>query len=321
MNTTEENAVRHMEVSADDDDIRVDRWFKRHFPNVPYGQLAKWLRTGQVRVDGGRVKPGVRLSSGQEIRLPPMAPVTAKTERTHPVVPPKVAADLQSRVIYKDDHVIAINKPSGLAVQGGSGTTRHVDGMLDALRYDASERPRLVHRLDKDTSGILLLARTRQAAQTLSRSFQGRTVEKVYWALVMGLPEVEAGTIDAPLEKRGGLGHEKMEAADEGQFAETDYRVIDNAAGRVAWLELRPRTGRTHQLRAHCALMGNPILGDGKYGGRESFFAGLPKRLHLHAQSLSLPHPAGGERLQVSAPLDDELHESWKFLGFNAKTA
>lgn len=321
MSTTEQNAVRHMEVSADDDDIRVDRWFKRHFPDVPYGQLAKWLRTGQVRVDGGRVKPGVRLASGQEIRLPPMAPATAKTERTRPAVAPKAAADLQSRVIYKDDHVIAINKPSGLAVQGGSGTTRHVDGMLDALRYDAQERPRLVHRLDKDTSGVLLLARTRQAAQTLSYSFQGRAVDKVYWALVMGLPEVQAGTIDAPLAKRGGAGQEKMEGVDDGQFAETDYRVIDNAAGRVAWLELRPRTGRTHQLRVHCSLMGNPILGDGKYGGRESFFAGLPKRLHLHAQSLSLPHPEGGERLVITAPLDDELHESWKFLGFALHSA
>jgi len=310
-----------MQVSRDDDDIRVDRWFKRHFPNVPYGQLAKWLRTGQVRVDGGRVKPSVRLSSGQEIRLPPMAPATSKPERTEPKVSAKDAADLQSCVIYKDDHVIAINKPSGLAVQGGSRTTHHVDGMLDALRYGADERPRLVHRLDKDTSGVLVLARTRQAAQTLSRSFQGRSVDKVYWALVMGQPEIEAGTIDAPLAKGGDYGQEKMGGAEDGQSAETDYRIIDHAAGRVAWLELRPRTGRTHQLRAHCALMGTPILGDGKYGGRESFFVGLPKRLHLHAQTLALPHPASGERLEVSAPLDAELRGSWKFLGFDPKTA
>jgi len=319
MSTLEQNAVRHMAVSKDDDDIRVDRWFKRHFPNVPYGQLAKWLRTGQVRVDGGRVKPSVRLSSGQEIRLPPMAPATTKSERTQPPVSTKDAADLQSRVIFKDDHVIAINKPAGLAVQGGSRTTHHVDGMLDALRYDADERPRLVHRLDKDTSGVLLLARTRQAAQTLSQSFQGRTVEKVYWALVMGLPEIASGTIDAPLAKRGGSGQEKVEETDEGQSAETDYRIVDHAASRVAWLELRPQTGRTHQLRAHCSLMGNPILGDGKYGGRESFFVGLPKRLHLHAHYLALPHPAGGERLQIAAPLDGELRESWKFLGFDPK--
>ena len=295
MNTTEENAVRHMEVSADDDDIRVDRWFKRHFPNVPYGQLAKWLRTGQVRVDGGRVKPGVRLSSGQEIRLPPMAPVTAKTERTHPVVPPKVAADLQSRVIYKDDHVIAINKPSGLAVQGGSGTTRHVDGMLDALRYDASERPRLVHRLDKDTSGVLLLARTRQAAQTLSRSFQGRTVEKVYWALVMGLPEVEAGTIDAPLEKRGGLGHEKMEAADEGQFAETDYRVIDNAAGRVAWLGTAPADRAYPSIAGSLCLDGEPDFGGRKVWRPRELFCGAPQATAF-ARSIPVIASSGGRR-------------------------
>lgn len=321
MTTTEQNSVRHVAVSKDDDDIRVDRWFKRHFPNVPYGQLAKWLRTGQVRVDGGRVKPSVRLSSGQEIRLPPMAPVVARSERTQPRVSTKDAADLQSRVIYKDEHVIAINKPAGLAVQGGSRTTHHVDGMLDALRYDADERPRLVHRLDKDTSGVLLLARTRPAAQTLSLSFQGRTVEKVYWALVMGLPEIESGTIDAPLAKRGGSGQEKVEETDEGQSATTDYRIVDHAASRVAWLELRPQTGRTHQLRAHCSLMGNPILGDGKYGGRESFFTGLPRRLHLHARHLALPHPAGGERLRVTAPLDEELQESWNFLGFDPKMA
>jgi 23S rRNA pseudouridine955/2504/2580 synthase len=319
MSASEKNAVRHMEVSKDDDDIRVDRWFKRHFPDVPYGQLAKWLRTGQVRVDGGRVKPSVRLSSGQEIRLPPMASGASGALGAKLKVSAKDAADLQSRVFYKDDHVIAINKPSGLAVQGGTRTTRHVDGMLDALRYGAEERPRLVHRLDKDTSGVLLLARTRQAAQTLSRAFQGRSVDKVYWALVMGVPEIEAGTIDSPLAKGGDYGHEKMEGAEDGQFAETDYRIIDHAAGRVAWLELRPRTGRTHQLRAHCALIGNPILGDGKYGGRASFFSGLPKRLHLHAHTLSLPHPAGGERLQLSAPLDIELRESWKFLGFDPK--
>lgn len=320
MSEIEQNAVRHVEVSNDDDDIRVDRWFKRHFPDVPYGQLAKWLRTGQVRVDGGRAKPGLRLASGQQVRLPPMAPQTPKTERRRPDVSSKDAAAIQGLVIYRDPHVIALNKPSGLAVQGGSGTTRHIDGMLDALRYDAEERPRLVHRLDKDTSGVLLLARTRQAAQALSASFQGRTVEKVYWALVMGLPEIDAGTIDAPLAKAGETGREKMEETDDGQHAETDYRVIDHAAGRVSWLELRPRTGRTHQLRAHCSVMGNPILGDGKYGGRESFMSGLPKRLHLHAHTLKLPHPDTGARLELMAPLDEELVKSWKFVGFEPKT-
>jgi len=319
MSESERSAVRHIEVSEGVDDIRVDRWFQRHFPDVPYGQLAKWLRTGQVRVDGGRAKPGLRLATGQQVRLPPMAPRAPSTGRTRPDVSSKDAAAIQDLVLYRDDHVIALNKPSGLAVQGGSGTTRHIDGMLDALRYEASERPRLVHRLDKDTSGVLLLARSRQAAQSLSAAFQGRTVEKVYWALVVGLPEIEAGTIDAPLAKGGETGREKMEETDDGQSAETDYRIIDHAAGRVSWLELRPRTGRTHQLRAHCAVMGNPILGDGKYGGRESFLSGMPKRLHLHAHTLQLPHPDTGERLEVTAPLDDELVKSWKFVGFDPK--
>ncbi len=320
MNESEINPVRHVQVSQDDDDIRLDRWFKRHFPNIPFGQLAKWVRTGQVRVNGARVKPGTRLDAGQEVRLPPMAPATSKTERRRPDVASDDAADLLARVLYRDDHVIVLNKPSGLAVQGGSNMPHHLDGMLDALQFDAEERPRLVHRLDKDTSGALVLARTRQAAQVLSTSFQGRSVEKVYWALVLGMPEVNAGTIDAPLAKRGAQGMQRVEETEDGQRAETDYRVLDRAGGRVAWLELRPRTGRTHQLRAHCTVMGNPILGDGKYGGYETFLTGLPRRLHLHARGLSLPHPAGGARLELVAPLDDELQESWKFVGFDHRT-
>ena len=316
--TGSDQAVRHVAVEAADGDVRLDRWFKRHFPDVSYGQVAKWLRTGQVRVDGRRAKPGQRLSAGQEIRLPPMSGAQDQPpENTRPPVSADDAAALRDAVIYRDDVLIAVNKPAGLAVQGGSKTHRHLDGMLDALKFDAPERPRLVHRLDKDTSGLLLLARDRPTASRLAELFQGRDVEKTYWALVAGIPEHEAGVIDIPLAKRGAEGKQRVVSVDDGQDAETEYRIIDHAARRIAWLELRPRTGRTHQLRAHCRAMGTPIVGDGKYGGAESAVEGLPRRLHLHARSLTLPHPASGERLTLEAPLDQTLVESWRFVGFD----
>ena len=316
------SAVRYIAVQQDDGEVRLDRWFKRHYPDVSYGQVAKWLRTGQVRVDGHRAKPGQRVTQGQEIRVPPMpASRTAErpAERKRPSVDRADAAALRDYVIYQDDFLIALNKPAGLAVQGGSKTHRHLDGMLDVLQFDAKDRPRLVHRLDKDTSGLLLLARDRQTASQLAVLFQGREVEKTYWALVVGIPDHDSGVIDARLAKRGGEGSERVESVDDGQAAETEYRILDNAARRIAWLELRPRTGRTHQLRAHCKAMGTPIVGDGKYGGRESEVEGLPQRLHLHARGLTLPHPASGDRLTLEAPLDDGLAKSWAFVGFDAK--
>lgn len=316
------SAVRHVTVQPDDGELRLDRWFKRHYPELSYGQVAKWLRTGQVRVDGHRAKPGQRVSQGQEIRVPPISPTqtdVAPAEKARPTVDRADAAALRESVIYQDKFLIAVNKPAGLAVQGGSKTHRHLDGMLDALQFDAGERPRLVHRLDKDTSGLLLLARDRQTASQLAVLFQGREVEKTYWALVVGIPDHESGLIDTRLAKRGGEGKQRVESVDDGQTAETEYRILDHAARRIAWLELRPRTGRTHQLRAHCKAMGTPIVGDGKYGGRDSDIEGLPQRLHLHARGLTLPHPASGERLTLNAPLDDVLAKSWGFLGFDAK--
>jgi len=322
MSGSDLSSVQLIPVEPDDGEVRLDRWFKRHFPDVSYGQVAKWLRTGQVRVDGHRAKPGQRLSEGQEIRVPPM-PATRTNERPlerkRPPVDRADANALRDSIVYQDEFLIALNKPAGLAVQGGSKTHRHLDGMLDALQFDAKERPRLVHRLDKDTSGLLLLARDRRTASQLAVLFQGREVEKTYWALVVGIPDHDSGVIDARLGKRGGEGHERVETVDDGQAAETEYRILDHAARRIAWLELRPRTGRTHQLRAHCRAMGTPIVGDGKYGGRESDVEGLPRRLHLHARGLTLPHPASGERLTLEAPLDDVLAKSWAFVGFDAK--
>jgi 23S rRNA pseudouridine955/2504/2580 synthase len=320
MSENRERSVRHVAVAVDDGDVRLDRWFKRHFPDVRYGELAKWLRTGQVRVDGKRAKPGQRLVAGQEVRIPPRAPDEIDGEAPRRTVPKEDAEALRERVVYRDDWLIALNKPSGLAVQGGSRTTRHLDGMLDALRFDAAERPRLVHRLDKDTSGLLVLACSRRSARELAQLFRGREVTKTYWAIVRGVPEPEAGVIDLPLSKQGRPGAERMAKDDVGQEAETAYRIVDHAARRFSWLELRPHTGRTHQLRAHCAAIGNPIVGDRKYGGRENMVAGLAERLHLHASGLSLPHPGTNVRLDLAAPLEPELRASWESLGFDPET-
>ena len=258
------------------------------------------------------------------IRVPPMSEAPLTGERLTPQARPQDEAALRDAVIHRDDHAIVLNKPPGLAVQGGSGTTRHVDGLLDGLRFGSDERPRLVHRLDKDTSGLLLIARTPAAATFFTRAFRDKTTRKTYWAIVAGLPEMRQGKIDLALAKRSvakGLkgGGERVRAADDGKDAVTYYRVIDTAGDRASWLALRPLTGRTHQLRAHCAAIGTPILGDGKYGGAAAHIPGgaAAHRLHLHARELEIPHPAGFT-LKVTAPLPPHMQRMWEFLGFAA---
>ena len=310
--------VETREVAWDEADIRLDRWFKRHFPELGHGRLEKLLRTGQVRIDGNRAKAGERLQPGQQIRIPPLGDKVARPSR-----PPVSAADahaLRASVLHQDDDIIAIDKPAGLAVQGGSKTTRHLDAMLDALREKGGERPRLVHRLDRDTSGVLVLARSAPAAARLGKLFRGRRVTKLYWALVVGDPDREEGRIDLALAKRPGPRGEQMAGDAHGQAAVTDFKLIDRVGRQAAWLALRPLTGRTHQLRVHCAAMGTPILGDGKYGGGDAFLAGddISKALHLHARSLTLPKRGGGE-LQITAPLPPHMAETWRMFGFDAK--
>ena len=308
-----------IEVVPDEADLRLDRWFKRHYPNLGHGRLEKLLRTGQVRVDGGRVKAGQRLRPGQRVRVPPLGDTPSPPRKTRPGVSGDDAKALRGIVLYRGDDIIAIDKPAGLAVQGGSRTTRHLDGMLDALRFGAGERPRLVHRLDKDTSGVLALARTAPAAARLGKAFRGRKVAKLYWALVVGAPERERGRIESALAKKAGARGERVEEDGAGRPAVTDYAVIDSVGRQAAWLALRPRTGRTHQLRAHCAAMGTPILGDGKYGGPGAFLAGLgaARMLHLHARALDLP-VSGGETLRITAPLPAHMRETWRLFGFDA---
>jgi len=316
------SGIENVEVSAEDDDIRLDRWFRRHYPGLKHGTLEKLLRTGQIRVDGKRAKASLRLSGGQELRIPPQATMSVDESRPREVRKPDAAeaAFVQSLVIYRDDDVIALNKPAGLAVQGGTKTTRHLDAMLDALRFGARERPKLVHRLDRDTSGVLLLARNVKTAARLGKAFQGRNVRKIYWALVAGVPSMEQGRIDMPLGKHAGPRGERMMAdTDDGKKAVTLYSVVEAAGKAASWLALWPLTGRTHQLRVHCAAMGHPVAGDGKYGGEAAFLPaeGVAGKLHLHARELRLPHPSGKGEIHVIADLPPHMAESWELFGFD----
>ncbi len=311
-------------VQPDEVGLRLDRWFKQHYPGLGHGRLEKLLRTGQVRVDGRRAKAGQRLEAGQALRIPPLDDRAAEAARAPRPEPSDADARLvRSLVLYRDDAVIAINKPSGLAVQGGAKTSRHLDGMLDELRFGSDDRPRLVHRLDRDTSGVLLLARTAAAARSLTASFRGKDAAKLYWAATIGVPDREEGIIDLPLAKRAGAGRSGGEAVvpdpEVGQKAVTAYRVLDHAGSRAAVLALWPKTGRTHQLRVHCAAIGHPILGDGKYGGAASFLdgVGIAPRLHLHARRIVLPHPDGHGQIDVIAPLSAHMADTWKTLGFS----
>jgi 23S rRNA pseudouridine955/2504/2580 synthase len=308
-------------VRSEDGTSRLDRWFKRHYPGLGHGRLEKLLRTGQIRVDGKRAKAGDRIEPGQAIRVPPLPEAEPEERPRATRVQPQDAAMLQDAVLYRDDWAIVLNKPAGLAVQGGTKAERHLDGMLDALRFGSDERPRLVHRLDKDTSGVLLIARNAAAASFFTRGFRDRRTRKIYWAVVVGIPEIRQGRIDLGLLKRSGPGSSERVHADdeEGKNAVTYYRVIDHAGDRAAWLALMPVTGRTHQLRAHCAALGMPILGDGKYGGAAAYLPGsaAASRLQLHARSLEIPSPGGGS-LRATAPLPPHMKETWRFFGFDS---
>jgi len=329
-------------VAADDGDQRLDRWFKRQFPQISQGRLEKMCRKGEIRVDGGRVKASTRLEAGQQVRVPPLPDRAAPAPMRQSVS----AADaklIRDCVIYKDDHVIAINKPSGLPTQGGSGQTRHVDGLSEALMFDLEDKPRLVHRLDKDTSGVLLLARTRLAAKALTAAMRHKETRKIYWALVAGVPtpylgEVRYGLVKAPGRGQGGEG-EKMiavhprdiEDTPGAKRAHTLYATLYRVASRASWVAMEPITGRTHQLRAHMAEIGHPIIGDGKYGGsgQENLGDGwgaqlggiISKKLHLHARMMRFEHPQTRKIITVTAELPEHMKNSWDTLGWTEDLA
>ena len=314
-------SVSQRAVSEDEADIRLDRWFRRHFPGLGQGAVQKLCRTGQIRVDGRRAEAGTRLQAGQMVRVPPLPPPAPPVAPAAP--DPVLRAELERLILYQDEQLIVIDKPFGLLVQGGPGITLHLDGLVTALARDG-QKPLLVHRLDRDTSGVLLLARSPGVAAKLAAGFRGRDMEKTYWALVVGRPNPTEGRIDAALVRtRDGNGARSEIAGPDDPAAAramTDYRTRDHAARKLSWLELRPLTGRTHQLRVHCAALGTPIVGDPKYGElRDPVWAarveGFAPKLHLHARRLLLPHPAGG-MLEVSAPPPAHMRESFARLGF-----
>jgi 23S rRNA pseudouridine955/2504/2580 synthase len=313
--------VDHVAVRVEEEGWRFDRWAKTHYPTLAFSQLHKLCRTGQFRLDGKRIEASARLKPGQVVRVPPLGDMPAAPAKPmHRQLRSEDAAFVKGLVVYEDERLIALNKPAGLAVQGGSGTTRHVDGLLDAFAKKG-ERPRLVHRLDRDTSGLLVVAKTAAAARDLAFAFQQHKVRKLYWAMLLKGPERNQGLIDLPLAKAGPTGQEKMRHLDHeddadgiGRNARTRFMVLARAGKVATWTALMPLTGRTHQLRAHAALIGCPILGDGKYGGKAAHPNGAPKGLMLHARELDLPGP-GRARLHLEAEPTPPFKAGLRWLG------
>jgi 23S rRNA pseudouridine955/2504/2580 synthase len=315
--------VQTVTVSGDESGMRVDRFFEARFPGLSFSHIQRIIRKGEVRVNGKRAQPKDRLEAGQAVRIPPFRIDEAKP-RPEGSEADKTRAFLQSITLHEDADVIVLNKPMGLAVQGGSGTTRHVDGMLEVMRDAQGQRPRLVHRLDKDTSGCLVVAKTRFAATALAKTFRSRSARKIYWALVAGVPKPRQGRISTYLAKEEAEQDSFMRVARHGEegasHAVTYYAVIETAARQLAWISLKPVTGRTHQLRAHMAHIAHPIVGDPKYFTKENWElpGGLQNRLHLLARRIVVPHPRGGT-LDITAPLPPHMAQSWNLLGFDAK--
>ena len=332
--------VQTLTVAPGDAGQRLDRWLRRMFPHLQQGAIEKMCRKGELRVDGGRVKASTRLEPGQSVRIPPLPESGPPQPRAAARVSDADARMIRDCVIYRDDHIIALNKPPGLPTQGGSKQTRHVDGLAEALRFGRDEKPRLVHRLDKDTSGILLLARSRSVASDLTAAFRHRATRKIYWAAVAGVPSPRMGTVRFGLVKAPGHGArgegEKMhcilpdavDATDGAKRATTDYAVLSALARRAAWVAMVPVTGRTHQLRAHMAEIGHPIIGDGKYGGsgQENMGEGwgaqlggeISRKLHLHARFLRLEHPVTGAALTLTAALPAHMRHTWDTFQWHA---
>lgn len=307
------SGVTFVKIKPEDDGIRLNRWFLKEYPSLTLGRLQKLLRTKQIKVDGKKAEANTRLSAGQELRLPPLD--NEKAIKNPDVVSKSDTDFIQSMIIFKDDNIIVLNKPSGLAVQGGTNTDRHIDGMLEALKFENSEKPKLVHRIDKDTSGVLVLARNRRYAELLTKAFREHILQKTYLVLAIGNLKNPEGEIKIALDKVG----EKMEPSDEGKKAVTRFKVLDTAGEKFTLLTAEPLTGRTHQIRAHMECAGCPILGDNKYFGQSrKRFPELSSKLHLHAYKIDLS-PVYNKKLVVKAPLPDYFKNDIKFLGLNFK--
>jgi 23S rRNA pseudouridine955/2504/2580 synthase len=315
--------VQTVVVTPDEDNMRVDRFLEGRFPGLSFSHVQRIVRKGELRVNGKRADSKDRLQAGQNIRIPPLRLDTPKVAGKLSDAEAKTLAELKTMTLYEDDDVLVLNKPAGLAVQGGSGTTRHVDQMLEVMRDAKGQKPRLVHRLDKETSGCLLVAKTRFAATALTGSFRHRSARKIYWALVAGVPKPKQGRISTYLAKEESDGDSIMRIAahgDEGaSHAVTYYAVVETSATKLAWVSLKPVTGRTHQLRAHMAHIDHAIVGDPKYFNKENWQlpGGLQNRLHLLARRIVIPHPRGGV-IDASAPLPPHMLQSWNLLGLEA---
>ncbi len=324
--------VVNLVVDADEDDTRLDRWVKRKFHGLTQGQVEKACRTGEIRVDGARAKANTRVKAGQTIRIPPMTATKGREDEEGVEDKPRTrvkssdADMMRSLVIYEDDQIIALNKPTGLAVQGGTGTTRHIDALSRALVDDQAEKPRLVHRLDRDTTGVLILAKTVGTANRLGQLFKSRELDKIYWAVTLGVPHPVSGDIRGYMIKSAGPGSdkEKMRTAEQSEkgavHALTLYSVVQNAGRKAAWVALRPETGRTHQLRFHMAEIGTAILGDNKYTCDREVPAGLASGLHLHSRAIRLPNK-GGPPLEIVAELPPHMKQTFAVLGFDEDSA
>ena len=316
------SGVQNVSVSGDESGMRVDRFLQARIPDLSFARIQRAIRKGEVRVDGRRVDANDRLEPGQIVRIPPLR-VASAPRASGDGAANKTLEFLKSITLYEDADVLVLNKPMGLAVQGGSGTTRHIDGMLEAMRDAHGQRPRLVHRLDKDTAGCLLVAKTRFAAAALAKSFRSRSARKIYWALVAGVPKPRQGRISTFLAKEQRVEESMMRIARHGEkgasHAVTYYAVVDTAGPSLAWLSLKPVTGRTHQLRAHMAHIGHPVVGDAKYFSRENWQlpGGMQNRLHLLARRIAVPHPRAGV-IDVTAPLPAHMQQSWNLLGLDA---
>jgi 23S rRNA pseudouridine955/2504/2580 synthase len=315
--------VQNVSVSGDENGMRLDRFFEARFPGLSFSHIQRIIRKGEVRVNGKRAQPKIRLETGQTVRIPPLRLEAPKPRDDAPAAQ-KDRAFLKSITLFEDNDVMVLNKPMGLSVQGGSGTTRHLDGMLGVLRDKSGQRPRLVHRLDKDTAGCLLVAKTRFAATALAKTFRTRSARKIYWALVVGVPRPKQGRISTFLAKEERVEESFMRIAKHGEegasHAVTYYAVVETSAQSLAWLSLKPVTGRTHQLRAHMAHIGHPIVGDPKYFTIENWQlpGGMQNKLHLLARRIAVPHPRGGT-IDVTAPLPPHMQQSWSLLGLDAK--
>jgi 23S rRNA pseudouridine955/2504/2580 synthase len=320
MNTA---GVHSVTVTADESGMRLDRFLEARFPGLSFSHIQRIIRKGELRVNGKRAQPKDRLQEGQAIRIPPLRLEAPRPPSADRAAEEETRAFLRSITLREDADVLVLNKPFGLAVQGGSGTKRHVDGMLEVMRDAKGQRPRLVHRLDKDTAGCLIVAKTRFAATALAKTFRSRAARKIYWALVVGVPKPRQGRISTFLAKEEREEESLMRIARHGEegasHAVTYYAVVDTAARELSWVSLKPVTGRTHQLRAHMSHVGHPIVGDPKYFTKENWQlpGGMQNRLHLLARRIVVPHPRGGT-IDVSAPLPPHMQQSWNLIGFDA---